>query len=84
MIINSTNPNYYFSPLPYIIAEYADKVEEFRGFFTGNPENVLYKVNAEGDGDAPPPEEQTKQEVDSLADSEDLAEESMYILPSNF
>jgi hypothetical protein len=49
--------------------------------FTGNPESVLFKTK-EGDEDGQPPADDgagAKMEVDSLADSEDLEEERIFL-----
>jgi radial spoke head protein 9 len=49
--------------------------------FTGNPESVLFKTK-EGDEDGQPPADDgagAKMEVDSLADSEDLEEERIFV-----
>lgn len=68
----STN-NFCFTPLPYTIPQYAEKSEEFRSYFTGNPDLALYTVQKEDDAqeNVPAPDKQN----DSLADSEDLEEE---------
>ena len=79
LIIFSTSQNFAFKVLPPIIPEFADTAEDYRNYFTGNPETILFNKSKEEDGEgggAPVDDQQQKQEVDSLADSEDLEEAS--------
>ena len=70
-----SSDNFVFSQLPYIIPEYAERCDGFRGLFTGNPSTMLYQKEAEENPDKPT-EEVKQADKDSLADSEDEAEES--------
>jgi hypothetical protein len=70
-----SSDNFVFAQLPFIIPEYAERCDGFRGMFTGNPNTVLYQKEAEENQDKPP-EEVKPTDKDSLADSEDEAEES--------
>lgn len=76
---STSNDNFIFTQLPFIIPEYAERVETYRGYFTGVPTTVLYEKNAEEDtGKA---DNEVKQsDKDSLADSEDELEESSLAL----
>lgn len=67
--------NFIFAQLPFIIPEHADKVEGMRGYFKGNPNDVLYQ-KPEADDGANPADPGNKADVDSLADSEDVIAES--------
>jgi len=82
----ATSNNFAFSPLPPVIEEFADVAEGFSNMFTGNPENVLFKTKEGEDGEAPADDGQAaKQEVDSLADSEDLEEQrNKKVAPDQF
>lgn len=57
--ICSTN-NFVFSELIQINPFYADKIDTFRGLFTGKPETILINVEGEVDGNQPvdPPADQ--------------------------
>jgi len=70
----STSQNFAFKVLPPIIPEFSDTAEDYRNYFTGNPETILYNKKADGEEGENAPAEEAKQEVDSLADSEDLEE----------
>ena len=61
--------------MPFIIPEYQDKADTTRGYFTGNPNTVIFQ-KPEDDPNDKKDAAPTQVDKDPLADSEDEAEVS--------
>ena len=65
--------DFVFKPLPSIIEQFKDKVEEFNGEFSGNPTKVLWEDTSEPAEE----EEEQKEEVKEPVEGEEKLNESL-------